>query len=271
MADLDSLASNTLSRSTLGTEQLHQEVAALGPRWTVAGIDLCCELRGASMTKCGEAAAYAAKLADEMEHHPRIVMEYPGTTLTIHTHDANAITVMDMVLAGGLLLAAVTIVAPAITTARSRWLVLAGTAVTLAAVLYDIAHRADPGDLQLATLLLWALPLTTVAAAHDVAIRRLLLVGGMTFVAAPCVFVAGLVFGTSAGQLFTSLAGNPPQAIARRSGRVSGQGSSDTRSTPKSIASGVTFGASGQCSRTVPAIARTPTRTRASTPEGTRK
>jgi pterin-4a-carbinolamine dehydratase len=99
MADLDSLASNTLSKSKLNTEQLHQEVAALGSRWAIAGIDLRCELRGASMTKCGEAAAYAAKLADEMDHHPRIVMEYPGTTLTIHTHDANAVTVMDLVYA----------------------------------------------------------------------------------------------------------------------------------------------------------------------------
>ena len=51
------------------------------------------------MAKCGEAAAYAAKLADEMEHHPRVVMEYPGTVISIHTHDKNAITVMDLVYA----------------------------------------------------------------------------------------------------------------------------------------------------------------------------
>jgi len=99
MADLDSLASNTLSRSTLGPDQLAQEVAALGPRWSIAGPDLRCDLVGATMTKCGEAAAYAAKLADEMEHHPRIIMEYGGTALLIHTHDANAITVMDLVYA----------------------------------------------------------------------------------------------------------------------------------------------------------------------------
>ena len=99
MADLESLASNTVSRSAVTPEQLAQEVAALGARWTIAGADLTCELRGQPMAKCGEAAAYAAKLADEMEHHPRIVMEYPGTVIAIHTHDKNAITVMDLVYA----------------------------------------------------------------------------------------------------------------------------------------------------------------------------
>jgi pterin-4a-carbinolamine dehydratase len=99
MADLDSIASNTLSRSALGTDQLQQEVTALGPRWSIAGSELRCELRGAPMTKCGEAAAYAAKLADEMDHHPRILLEYAGMALEIHTHDKNAITVTDLVYA----------------------------------------------------------------------------------------------------------------------------------------------------------------------------
>jgi pterin-4a-carbinolamine dehydratase len=93
------MASNTLSRSTIAEEQLRQEVAALGPRWTIEGIDLKCELRGATMTKCGEAAAYASVLADEMEHHPTIVLEYAGMALRIHTHDKKAITVTDLVYA----------------------------------------------------------------------------------------------------------------------------------------------------------------------------
>ncbi|HEY5948798.1 MAG TPA: 4a-hydroxytetrahydrobiopterin dehydratase [Kofleriaceae bacterium] len=99
MADLESIASNTLSRTTLAEDQLRQEVAALGPRWTVEGIDLRCDLRGAAMTKCGEAAAYASVLADEMDHHPRILLEYAGMTLTVHTHDKMAITVTDLVYA----------------------------------------------------------------------------------------------------------------------------------------------------------------------------
>ena len=99
MADLDSMASETLSRSALGAEQLQQEVAALGPRWAIAGSELRCELRGAPMAKYGEAAAYASALADEMDHHPRIVLEYGGFTLTINTHDKKAITVTDLVYA----------------------------------------------------------------------------------------------------------------------------------------------------------------------------
>ena len=54
------------------------------------------------MAKCGVAVAYAAKLADEMDHHPNIAMSYPGTTLTIHTHDKKAITVIDLVYAARL-------------------------------------------------------------------------------------------------------------------------------------------------------------------------
>lgn len=102
MADLESIASNTLSRSTLGEEQLHQEVAALGPRWTLDGLDLKLDLRNAAMTKYGEAAAYASKLADEMDHHPRIVLEYGGLTLSVHTHDTKSITVTDLVYAARL-------------------------------------------------------------------------------------------------------------------------------------------------------------------------
>jgi hypothetical protein len=121
----------------------------------------------------------------------------------------NAITAMDMVLAVGLLGAALTIAAPAITTVRSRWLVLAGSAVTLAGVLCGIAQRADPNSTYL-FLPLWALALVTVAVANDAPIRRLLLVGGAAVLAAPCVAVVGLIVGTAGGQMFTSLAGNPP-------------------------------------------------------------
>ncbi len=121
----------------------------------------------------------------------------------------NAITAMDMVLAVGLLGAAVTIAAPAITTVRSRWLVLAGFAITLAGVLYGIAQRADPRSTFL-FLLLWALALVTVAAANDAPTWCLLVVGGAAVLAVPCMAVGGLIVGTAGGQMFTSLAGNPP-------------------------------------------------------------
>lgn len=100
--DLDALASNTVSRSQLTPEQLAKEVANLGARWSIDGADLKLELRGAPMTRCGAAAAHAAVLADEMDHHPTIVLEYAGLTLKIHTHDKKAITLLDLVYAARL-------------------------------------------------------------------------------------------------------------------------------------------------------------------------
>ena len=100
--NLESLASNTLSRSVLSPEQLQKEVGSLGPRWSIEGEDLKLELKGAPMAKCGAAAAHAAVLADEMDHHPTIVLEYAGMTLKIHTHDKKAITVLDLVYAARL-------------------------------------------------------------------------------------------------------------------------------------------------------------------------
>jgi pterin-4a-carbinolamine dehydratase len=99
--DLDALAANTLSRSALTQEALQKEVASLGPHWSIDGENLKLELKGA-MAKCGAAAAHAAVLADEMDHHPRIVLEYAGMTLTINTHDKKAITVLDLVYAARL-------------------------------------------------------------------------------------------------------------------------------------------------------------------------
>src|SRR5262249_11132542 len=100
--NLDELASHTVSRSQLDKKQIDEEVRELGSRWSVDGVDLKLRLEGQPMSKCGAAVAYATSLADEMEHHPKIVMEYPGTTLTIHTHDKNAITVIDLVYAARL-------------------------------------------------------------------------------------------------------------------------------------------------------------------------
>ncbi|HUS27409.1 MAG TPA: 4a-hydroxytetrahydrobiopterin dehydratase [Kofleriaceae bacterium] len=103
MADnLDALASNTVSRSVLSEEQLRKEVAALGARWSIDGENLKLRLEGAPMAKYGAAAAHAATLADEMDHHPTIVLEYAAMTLTIHTHDKKAITLLDLVYAARL-------------------------------------------------------------------------------------------------------------------------------------------------------------------------
>ena len=100
--DLDNLANVTISRERISAEQLAKEVAALGARWSIANDMLQLSLRGPGMTRTGEVAAYASKLADELDHHPKIVIEYPGLTLTINTHDKNAITVLDFAYAARL-------------------------------------------------------------------------------------------------------------------------------------------------------------------------
>jgi 4a-hydroxytetrahydrobiopterin dehydratase len=100
--DIDGLASNTLGRKTLDPGQIAGEMTALGPRWSLSGSEIQLALKLQPMVKAAEVVAAAAKLADEMDHHPKIVLEYAGITLTINTHDANGITMMDLVFAARL-------------------------------------------------------------------------------------------------------------------------------------------------------------------------
>ncbi len=100
--DLDALASNTVGPS-VSKDEIANQIAQLGPRWSVDGLDLKLVLSGSKgMARCGAAVAYAATLADEMDHHPEIAMAYAGTTLKIHTHDKKAITLLDLVYAARL-------------------------------------------------------------------------------------------------------------------------------------------------------------------------
>lgn len=99
--DLDALANSTINRST--PADLEGLLVALGARWSIVGPDLVLTLAGPKgMAKAGAAVAYATALADEMDHHPSIAMEYPATTVKIHTHDKQAITLLDLVWAARL-------------------------------------------------------------------------------------------------------------------------------------------------------------------------
>ena len=100
--DLDALASHTISRTTIEPDQLAQELTALGPRWRVEGRELMLELRDGKMARYGAIAAQATTLADEIDHHPRITLEYKKLTLAIHTHDTGTITLTDLVYAARL-------------------------------------------------------------------------------------------------------------------------------------------------------------------------
>src|ERR1700685_3385333 len=100
--DLDHLANQTTSQAALKPEQLAAEVGVLGPHWTIADNELKLVLKGVPMAKHADVATAAAKLADELDHQPTITLEYAGLTIRINTHDANAITMLDLVWAARL-------------------------------------------------------------------------------------------------------------------------------------------------------------------------
>lgn len=96
--NLDDLATHTISRDEMSLKEIARELDALGPRWSVVEGELQLWLPGA-MSSTGVAAAFCGTLADELDHHPRIVLDHGGMTLSIFTHDAGAITVLDLVYA----------------------------------------------------------------------------------------------------------------------------------------------------------------------------
>jgi 4a-hydroxytetrahydrobiopterin dehydratase len=96
---LRALATQPITRVKRTPAELTAELGVLGTRWSVVGPDLRLELRGGKMASYAPAVAYIAGLADELDHHPNLALEYAGLTLTIHTHDAAAITALDIVFA----------------------------------------------------------------------------------------------------------------------------------------------------------------------------
>jgi pterin-4a-carbinolamine dehydratase len=96
--NLDDIATHTISRDGLSPEELARELDALGSRWSVTDGALRLEVRG-SMAKTGAAAAFAGTLADELDHHPRIVLDRGVMLLAIRTPEARSVTVLDLVFA----------------------------------------------------------------------------------------------------------------------------------------------------------------------------
>jgi pterin-4a-carbinolamine dehydratase len=100
--ELEEIANHTVTtRSNLTPHEVTSEIEVLGARWTIDGLDLRLDLKG-PMAKTGAVAAHAGALADELDHHPSISLEYAGLVLKIHTHDKQAITVLDLVYAARL-------------------------------------------------------------------------------------------------------------------------------------------------------------------------
>jgi pterin-4a-carbinolamine dehydratase len=99
--DLGELADHTTSREKVSTDDQPGELAALGARWSLETDELRLSLPGV-MTRTGAVAAYAGTLADELDHHPKIVLEHAGLVLSLHTHDSQQLTVLDLVYAARL-------------------------------------------------------------------------------------------------------------------------------------------------------------------------
>jgi pterin-4a-carbinolamine dehydratase len=95
---LDDISTHTLRRDGIAQDELSRELDALGPRWSIIDDALQLALPG-PMCRTGVVAAFAGTLADELDHHPRIVIERHGMTLAIRTYDASSITVTDLVFA----------------------------------------------------------------------------------------------------------------------------------------------------------------------------
>ncbi|MBA3540136.1 MAG: 4a-hydroxytetrahydrobiopterin dehydratase [Deltaproteobacteria bacterium] len=100
-SDIDAMTTLTVSRDGLTREELAHELQLLGKRWSVVSGELRLELLG-TMAKTGMVAAFAGALAEEINHHPRILLEYAGLRLMVHTQDATTVTVMDLVYAARL-------------------------------------------------------------------------------------------------------------------------------------------------------------------------
>ncbi|MEO8705690.1 MAG: protein kinase [Kofleriaceae bacterium] len=98
--ELEQLSDQTLSRSLMDPAVLAREVKQLGKRWSLVGsavLELALVSR--SMASLASAIAHVSAIADELDHHPSIVVEHPRLVITIHAYDDKSITVLDLVFA----------------------------------------------------------------------------------------------------------------------------------------------------------------------------
>ena len=100
--DLEAIANYTLGRKKLDAGTISGEVAALGPKWSVVGDELRLDLPVKPMSAAAEVVGEAAAIADDLDHHPTITVEYAGVKLQINTHDVGGLTMTDLIYAARL-------------------------------------------------------------------------------------------------------------------------------------------------------------------------
>ncbi|MBX6752449.1 MAG: hypothetical protein IRY85_22775 [Micromonosporaceae bacterium] len=119
----------------------------------------------------------------------------------------NALTTMKVATAVAFMAVTVAMLAPALNTVRSRWLVPVGAAVTLVAAMPTIM------DETLINLAAWAvvfLAATIAPVAADVSVARLLAIGGINIVLPVLAIEPLFLVALNLGSAMTGLAGNPP-------------------------------------------------------------
>jgi serine/threonine-protein kinase len=95
---VEALSDQTMSRATLSADEIAREVKQLGKRWSLVDGCLQLELFSRSMTRLAEAIQHTATIADEVDNHPRVALDFPRLTVTIRP-DKGAITVLELVVA----------------------------------------------------------------------------------------------------------------------------------------------------------------------------
>jgi serine/threonine protein kinase len=92
------VSETTVSRQRLEPGQLEREVAQLGNRWRIDGKNLVFEVHSPELAKLAQIVTAAAKIADEMDHPPRMAIEKRALRITL----IDVGTVLDMVYAARL-------------------------------------------------------------------------------------------------------------------------------------------------------------------------
>ncbi len=95
---IEQLSDQTTSSAAVSAEDVEREIKQLGKRWSLVDGDLQLELYSRSMTRLAEAIGHIATIADELDNHPRISLDFPRLAVAIHP-DKGRITVVELVFA----------------------------------------------------------------------------------------------------------------------------------------------------------------------------
>jgi 4a-hydroxytetrahydrobiopterin dehydratase len=83
----------------LSEDEITRRLGAL-PEWARDGQRIRRQFRFASFAEAMAFVNRVAALAEEVDHHPDILVEYGRVTLTLSSHDAGGLTERDFRLAG---------------------------------------------------------------------------------------------------------------------------------------------------------------------------